>query len=69
VTLQVPVDSMQGLEIGSHHGSNVWRTVWTCQTLAQADMNFDGMDNTGMRPAPAEHQDQSQMAAWFDTDL
>ena len=65
---QVPVDSMQGLEIGSHHGSNYGGPM-DMPDLGPTDLHFDGMENTGMRPAPAEHPDQSQMAAWFDTDL
>lgn len=65
---QVPVDSMQGLEIGSHHGSNYGGPM-DMPDLGPTDLHFDGMDNTGMRPAPTEHPDQSQMAAWFDTDL
>ncbi len=33
--------------------------------------HFDGMDNSGMAAPPNQPNpaDQSQMAAWFDTDL
>jgi hypothetical protein len=65
---QVPVDSMQGLEIGSQQGSNYGGPM-DMPDLGPSDLHFDGMENSGMRPAQNEHQDQNQMAAWFDTDL
>ena len=58
---------MQGLEIGSHQGSNFGGPM-DMPDLGQTDLHFDGMENSGMRPAHNE-QDQNQMAAWFDTDL
>ena len=71
---QVPVDSMQGLEIGSHHGSNYGPMDTTMPELGpSADLDFQNLDSSGMHPQqqqPPQHQgDQNQMAAWFDTDL
>ena len=67
-----PVDSMQGLDIGSHQGSN----YGPMPDLGTSDLHFDGLDNNPMgAPAPQpphgagpQHPD-NQMAAWFDTDL
>lgn len=67
---QVPVDSMQGLEIGSHHGSNYGPMDTTMPELGpNANIDFQSLDNSGMHPAPPHGADQNQMAAWFDTDL
>lgn len=65
---KVPVDSMQGLEIGSHQGSNYGNPMDPMPDLGTGDLHFDRMDSSGMRPQ-GPPQDQSQMAAWFDTDL
>lgn len=58
----VPVDSMQGLEIGSQHGS----TYGPVDNLADmgpppGDLNFENLEST----LPQD----SQGMAWFDTDL
>ena len=57
---------MQGLEIGSHQGSNYGNPM-DMPDLTSGDMHFDSMDNSTMRRDGP--QDPSQMAAWFDTDL
>lgn len=55
----VPVDGMQGLEIGSHPGS----TYGQIQDMDMGDqMNFDA-------DLPQPPQDNNQVAAWYDTDL
>uniref|UniRef100_T1INN4 Armadillo segment polarity protein n=1 Tax=Strigamia maritima TaxID=126957 RepID=T1INN4_STRMM len=59
---QVPIDSMQGLEIGSHHGSN-----YGPMEIGQSpEMAFDNMETM---PQPPENRPPSQLAAWYDTDL
>nr|AAL49497.1 beta-catenin [Chaetopterus variopedatus] len=69
---QSAVDSMQGLEIGSHQGSN-YGPMDGIPDLGppQGKMQFESMDNSGMHPQPPHpgQQDNNQMAAWFDTDL
>lgn len=69
---QPPSDAMQGLEIGSHHGSN-YGPMDHMSDMGHphgADLNFESMDNAPMgAPPPHPPQDQSQMASWFDTDL
>ena len=69
-----PMDqSMQGMDMGSHHGSNYGPMDHMDMGPPPPpppqgqDMNFEGMEN--MPPPPPPGQDQNQMAAWFDTDL
>ena len=65
----LPIDSMQGLEIGSQHGSN-YGPMDHMDMSGAPPPHFEGMDNSGMAPPPnQQNQDQNQMAAWFDTDL
>ena len=62
---------MQGLDI-SHQQNYPPMNPMDMGGHGQADpMHFDSpMDNSGMPPAaPGGQPDQSQMAAWFDTDL
>ncbi|XP_023349288.1 armadillo segment polarity protein isoform X2 [Eurytemora carolleeae] len=55
----VPVDGMQGLDIGSHPGS----TYGQVQDMDMGDhMNYDS-------DLPQPPQDNNQVAAWYDTDL
>jgi catenin beta 1 len=55
----LPVDGMQGLDIGSHPGS----TYGQVQDMDVGDqMNYD----SDLPPPP---QDNNQVAAWYDTDL
>lgn len=63
---QAPVESMQGLEIGSQHGSN-FGPMDAMPDLGP-DMHF-AADGTPHGQGPPSHSDSSQMAAWFDTDL
>lgn len=60
---QAPVDSMQGLEIGSHQGSN-FGPMDSMPDLGP-DMHFDSMGSHNQGPG----SQSNQMAAWFDTDL
>ena len=65
----LPIDSMQGLEIGSQHGSN-YGPPMDHMDMSGAPPHFEGIDNSGMAPPPnQQNPDQNQMAAWFDTDL
>lgn len=62
-------DSMQGLEIGSQHGSN-YGPMDHMDMSGAPPPHFEGMDNSGMAPPPnQQNPDENQMAAWFDTDL
>lgn len=64
-----PVDSMQGLEIGSHHGSNYGpMDHMDLPPPPHPDQNQLTFQNLDEMPPPPP-QDQNQMAAWFDTDL
>jgi hypothetical protein len=56
----VPVDSMQGLDISSHQGSNYGHMEPLPDLGPGIDSNLEQMQ-TG--------QPTDQMAAWFDTDL
>merc|ERR1719189_1265798 len=58
----VPVDGMQGLDIGSHPGSTYGGAGVQEMDMAGSDINFD----TDM---PLPPQDNNQVAAWYDTDL
>jgi len=58
----VPVDGMQGLDIGSHPGSTYGGAGVQEMDMAGSDINFD----TDMPQPP---QDNNQVAAWYDTDL
>jgi len=54
----LPVDDMQGMNIGSHPGS----TYGQVQDMDHDQMNYD----SDLPPPP---QDNNQVAAWYDTDL
>ncbi|XP_076765167.1 armadillo isoform X2 [Xylocopa sonorina] len=58
---QIPVDSMQGLEIG---GGSTYGAMDTMDVAHEGDLSFDHL---GELPAPP--QDNDQVAAWYDTDL
>lgn len=61
---QVPVDSMQGLDIGSHHGGSTYGPMDAMDVGGPgSDLNFD------LDPLPQPPQDNNQVAAWYDTDL
>lgn len=64
-TSNVPVDSMQGLDISSQQGSGYGMDPMADMGPPSVGMNFENMD-TGMQQ---QQQDSNQMAAWFDTDL
>ncbi|PSN33457.1 Armadillo segment polarity protein [Blattella germanica] len=68
---QIPIDSMQGLEIGSHHGAGGGggSTYGPMDAMDvggpdSTDLNFDHLDELPQPP-----QDNNQVAAWYDTDL
>uniref|UniRef100_A0A023F5L4 Armadillo segment polarity protein n=2 Tax=Triatoma infestans TaxID=30076 RepID=A0A023F5L4_TRIIF len=56
---QIPVDSMQGLDIGSQHDSN-----YGPMDVGPTELDFDTLDELPQPP-----QDNNQVAAWYDTDL
>jgi len=56
---QIPVDSMQGLDIGSQHDSN-----YGPMDVGPAELGFDALDDLPQPP-----QDSNTVAAWYDTDL
>jgi catenin beta 1 len=68
---QIPIDSMQGLEIGSHHGAgggggSTYGPIDAMDVGGpdSSDLNFDHLDELPQPP-----QDNNQVAAWYDTDL
>lgn len=56
---QVPIDSMQGLDLGSQHDSN-----YGPMEVGAGDLDFDHLDELPQPP-----QDGQVAAAWYDTDL
>lgn len=58
---QIPIDSMQGLEIG---GSSAYGTMDAMDVAHEGDLSFDHLEEL-----PAPPQDNNQVAAWYDTDL
>merc|ERR1719319_1899121 len=58
----IPVDGMQGLDIGSHPGS-------TYGVGPVQDMDMEGSDLNFGNDMPQPPQDNNQVAAWYDTDL
>lgn len=58
---QIPVDSMQGLEIG---GGSTYGAMDTMDVAHEGDLSFDHLEEL-----PAPPQDNNQVAAWYDTDL
>ncbi|GIY18985.1 catenin beta [Caerostris extrusa] len=64
--LQVPIDSMQGLDLGGQVGYGPLDTDMDLDS--PPDLNFDTLEP--MLPSPPQNGDASQqMAAWYDTDL
>nr|UCC70943.1 armadillo segment polarity protein [Cyrtorhinus lividipennis] len=61
---QIPVDSMQGLDIGSQHDSN-----YGPMDVTTADLGFDALEELPPQLPPHPPQDNNQVAAWYDTDL
>ncbi|XP_046735878.1 armadillo segment polarity protein isoform X2 [Diprion similis] len=58
---QIPIDSMQGLEIG---GGSTYGAMDTMDVAQDGDLSFDHLEEL-----PAPPQDNNQVAAWYDTDL
>ena len=56
---QVPVESMQGLDIGCHQGVGGGSTYGN-----MTNMDFEQADELPQPP-----QDNNTLAAWYDTDL
>lgn len=66
--LQVPIDSMQGLDLGGQVGHGGYGTLGTDMDLdSPPDINFDTLEP--MLPSPPQDADATQMAAWYDTDV
>ncbi|KAG8037360.1 hypothetical protein G9C98_005570 [Cotesia typhae] len=57
---QIPIDSMQGLEIGG----STYGAMDAMDVGHDPDLSFDHIDEL-----PAPPQDNNQVAAWYDTDL
>ncbi|XP_076351085.1 armadillo segment polarity protein-like isoform X4 [Tachypleus tridentatus] len=67
---QVPIDSMQGLDLGGPQGGGTgYAPMGTEMDLGSpGDLNFDTLEPT--LPHPSSQQDASgQLTAWYDTDL
>ncbi|CAN7990939.1 unnamed protein product, partial [Ixodes hexagonus] len=65
---QVPIDSMQGLDLGPSQGGQSYTPMDTGMDLdAPGDLNFDPLDPS--LPSPAQQDSSGQLAAWYDTDL
>ncbi|CAN8024121.1 unnamed protein product [Ixodes persulcatus] len=65
---QVPIDSMQGLDLGPSQGGHSYTPMDTDMDLdAPGDLNFDPLDPS--LPSPAQQDSSGQLAAWYDTDL
>ena len=62
---QVPIDSMQGLDLGSQHGSQ-YGPMDNLEIGPHGDLNFGSLD-TSM--PPQQGGDNQGMTQWFDTDL
>lgn len=66
----IPIESLQGLDIGSHHGAggsgSTYGPMDDAMDVGQnsADLDFDHLDELPQPP-----QDNNQVAAWYDTDL
>ncbi|XP_015123265.1 armadillo segment polarity protein isoform X1 [Diachasma alloeum] len=58
---QIPIDSMQGLEIG---GGSTYGAMDAMDVAHEGDLSFDHLAEL-----PAPPQDNNQVAAWYDTDL
>lgn len=69
--LQVPIDSMQGLDLGGHPGGGTaaYSPLDSAMDLdGPPDLNFDTLEPI-LPPPPQQDGDTNQMAAWYDTDL
>ena len=62
---QVPVNSMQGLDLESQHGSQ-YRPMDNLEICPHGDLNFGSL-YTSM--PPQQGGDNQGMTHWFDTDL
>ncbi|XP_069107945.1 catenin beta-like [Argopecten irradians] len=67
---QVPIDSMQGLEIGSHHGSQYGGPMDNIPDLGappqSGELNFETLEPS---LPPQQGGSQGNMDNWYDTDL
>lgn len=61
----LPIDSMQGLEIGGETGQiNNPTSPMDFGEMDASELTFDHLD-----ALPSPPQDNNQVAAWYDTDL
>ncbi|XP_022248931.1 catenin beta-like [Limulus polyphemus] len=67
---QVPIDSMQGLDLGGPHGGGTgYAPMDTDMDLGSpGDLNFDTLESTLPHP-PSQQDGSAQLTAWYDTDL
>ena len=66
---QVPIDSMQGLDLGSQSG-NQYGPMDNLDIGPHGDLSFGNMDGQGMAPPQQGGDNAPGMGQqWFDTDL
>lgn len=66
---QVPIDSMQGLDLGSQSG-NQYGPMDNLDIGPHGDLSFGNMDSSqGMAPQGGDNQPPGMGQQWFDTDL
>lgn len=64
---QLPIDSMQGLDLGSQ-GGNQYGPMDNLDIGPHGDLSFGNMDNSGM-PPQGQGDNPGLPQQWFDTDL
>lgn len=69
----LPLDSMQGLEIGGGHMSGMHSSGTPASPYAMdmgvGDMHAGELTFDHLEAMPSPPQDNNQAAAWYDTDL
>ncbi|KAL4217021.1 Catenin beta-1 [Mactra antiquata] len=65
---QLPIDSMQGLDLGSQ-GGNQYGPMDNLDIGHHGDLSFGNMDNSSMPPQPQGDNSGGLPQQWFDTDL
>lgn len=70
---QVPIDSMQGLDIGSHHGGSQYGHMENMPDLgpqsASGDLNFETLESSLPPQAQQDGAQPGMQHSWYDTDL
>jgi len=65
---QLPIDSMQGLDLGSQ-GGNQYGPMDNLDIGPHGDLSFGNLDNSGMPPQGQGDNPGGLPQQWFDTDL